>query len=125
MSLSNTGGNCGFNNRKTYFDEWSDNITNEDVITFAGVGSLLHEKSRELRLRFGELRRLAGGVTQRSLTLQLRELESDGIVRREIYAEMPPRVEYSLTEFGLTLAPILHAMKLWGDTYIQRENAGR
>ena len=87
--------------------------------------SLLHEKSRELRLRFGELRRLAGGVTQRSLTLQLRELESDGIVRREIYAEMPPRVEYSLTEFGLTLAPILHAMKLWGDTYIQRENAGR
>jgi DNA-binding HxlR family transcriptional regulator len=72
--------------------------------------------------RFGELRRLAGGVTQRSLTLQLRELESDGIVRREVFAEVPPRVEYSLTDFGATLAPILRAMKLWGDTFIlQRE----
>jgi DNA-binding HxlR family transcriptional regulator len=76
--------------------------------------------------RFGELRRLAGGVTQRSLTLQLRELESDGIVRREVFAEVPPRVEYSLTDFGVTLGPLLRAMKLWGDTYIlQRENAGR
>lgn len=68
-------------------------------------------------LRFGELRRLAGGVTQRSLTLHLRELERDGIVRREVFAEVPPRVEYSLTPLGFTLAPVLEAMKQWGQAY--------
>jgi DNA-binding HxlR family transcriptional regulator len=73
--------------------------------------------------RFGELRRLTGSVTQRSLTLQLRELEEDGIVRREVFAEVPPRVEYSLTEFGRTLAPVLRAMKKWGDAYVQRVGA--
>lgn len=61
--------------------------------------------------RFGELQRLIGTVTQRSLTLQLRELELHGIVTREVFAEVPPRVEYSLTEFGRTLAPVLEAMK--------------
>lgn len=70
--------------------------------------------------RFGELRRLIGTVTQRSLTLQLRELESDGIVTRVVFAEVPPRVEYTLTEFGRTLAPVLEAMKQWGDAYIAR-----
>ncbi|WP_241299668.1 winged helix-turn-helix transcriptional regulator [Burkholderia stabilis] len=70
--------------------------------------------------RFGELRRLIGTVTQRSLTLQLRELESDGIVTRTVFAEVPPRVEYTLTEFGRTLAPVLEAMKQWGDAYIAR-----
>ncbi|MGG1949200.1 helix-turn-helix domain-containing protein [Trinickia sp. NRRL B-1857] len=70
--------------------------------------------------RFGELQRSIGTVTQRSLTLQLRELELDGIVTREVFAEVPPRVEYSLTEFGRTLAPVLEAMKKWGDTYIER-----
>lgn len=68
--------------------------------------------------RFGELRKLIGGVTQRSLTLQLRELESHGIISREVFAEVPPRVEYSLTELGLTLAPVLNAMKEWGDNYL-------
>ena len=67
-------------------------------------------------LRFGELRRLAG-VTQRSLTLNLRELERDGIVRREVFAEVPPRVEYSLTTLGLTLGPVLEVMKRWGQAY--------
>lgn len=70
--------------------------------------------------RFGELRRLIGGVTQRSLTLQLRELEANGIVRREVFAEVPPRVEYSLTPFGRTLEPVLRAMKEWGDLYVSR-----
>lgn len=73
--------------------------------------------------RFGELRKLTGNVTQRSLTLQLRQLESDGIINRVVYAEVPPRVEYSLTEFGETLAPVLHAMKIWGDTYIAKTGA--
>ncbi|WP_165856056.1 winged helix-turn-helix transcriptional regulator [Marinobacter sp. JSM 1782161] len=68
--------------------------------------------------RFGELRKLIGGVSQRSLTLQLRELETHGIVSREVFAEVPPRVEYSLTDIGLTLAPVLEAMKEWGDSYI-------
>lgn len=69
--------------------------------------------------RFGELRRLIGGITQRSLTLQLRELEECGVITRQVFAEVPPRVEYTLTEFGFTLQPVLSAMKEWGETYIQ------
>ena len=70
--------------------------------------------------RFNELRRLIGGVTQRSLTLQLRQLEEHGVIRREVFAEVPPRVEYSLTERGRTLAPVLEAMKRWGEAYAAR-----
>jgi len=68
--------------------------------------------------RFNELRRLIPDVTQRMLTKQLRELESDQIINRRVYAEVPPRVEYSLTEFGETLTPILAALKEWGVQYI-------
>ncbi|HCW16475.1 helix-turn-helix domain-containing protein [Achromobacter sp.] len=68
--------------------------------------------------RFGELRKLIGGVTQRSLTLQLRELEASGIISREVFAEVPPRVEYTLTALGTTLAPTLEAMKSWGEHYL-------
>lgn len=68
-------------------------------------------------LRFNQLRRLLPSVTQRMLTNQLRELEQDGFVTRRIYAEIPPRVEYSLTERGRTLAPVLLALKAWGDAY--------
>jgi DNA-binding HxlR family transcriptional regulator len=64
--------------------------------------------------RFSELARKLPGVTQRMLTLQLRELQRDGVIERAIYAEMPPRVEYSLTEFGHTLTPVLIAMRDWG-----------
>jgi DNA-binding HxlR family transcriptional regulator len=67
--------------------------------------------------RFGELSRLVPGATQRMLTLQLRELERDGIISRTVYAEVPPRVEYEITEFGATLSPILDAMAAWGDTF--------
>ena len=56
-------------------------------------------------------------VTQRILTLQLRELEADGIIQRVIYAEVPPRVEYSLTAFGQTLEPIILLMRTWGTEY--------
>jgi DNA-binding HxlR family transcriptional regulator len=69
--------------------------------------------------RFGELRRMLPDVTQRMLTLQLRELEEDGIVHRHVYREVPPRVEYSLTEFGKSLEPILVQMRDWGDRYMQ------
>ncbi|MFT8363027.1 MAG: helix-turn-helix domain-containing protein [Sporolactobacillus sp.] len=65
-------------------------------------------------LRFNELRRLIPDVTQRMLTLQLRELEADGIIHREVYPVVPPKVEYSLTSFGKTLSPIILAMRQWG-----------
>jgi DNA-binding HxlR family transcriptional regulator len=68
-------------------------------------------------LRFNELRRLLPTVTQRMLTRQLRELERDGVIRRRVYAEVPPRVEYSLSEFGLSLKPILLMMGEWGAAY--------
>ncbi|GIP47467.1 helix-turn-helix transcriptional regulator [Paenibacillus sp. DXFW5] len=68
-------------------------------------------------IRFNEFRRICPTITQRMLTLQLRELEEDGIVHREVYHQVPPKVEYSLTEFGQTLIPIIQKMKEWGETY--------
>ncbi|MEC1636305.1 winged helix-turn-helix transcriptional regulator [Bacillus mojavensis] len=65
--------------------------------------------------RFNEFRKICPSITQRMLTLQLRELEADGIVHREVYHQVPPKVEYSLTEFGRTLEPIVLQMKEWGD----------
>jgi DNA-binding HxlR family transcriptional regulator len=64
--------------------------------------------------RFNELHRLMPAITQRVLTKQLRELEKDGIVQRTVYAEVPHRVEYSLTKFGITLQPILAELEKWG-----------
>lgn len=68
--------------------------------------------------RFNALHRLMPGVTQRMLTRQLRELEADGLVHREVYAEVPPRVEYSLTHKGETLRNIILALKAWGETHV-------
>ncbi|MEX0320347.1 MAG: winged helix-turn-helix transcriptional regulator [Ruegeria sp.] len=65
-------------------------------------------------MRFNALARALGNVTQRSLTKQLRELEADGIVSRKVYAEVPPRVEYSLTEKGQALRPVIEALATWG-----------
>ncbi len=65
-------------------------------------------------LRFGELRRKIEGITQRMLTNQLRELEADRIIDRTVYAEVPPRVEYTLTDYGRSLEPIMLAMRDWG-----------
>lgn len=74
--------------------------------------------------RFGELKRSVKGITQSMLTSQLRELENDGIISRKIYAEIPPRVEYTLTEFGLTLSPILQSMAEWGKEYRFKKQNG-
>jgi DNA-binding HxlR family transcriptional regulator len=65
--------------------------------------------------RFNEFQKLHPCITQRMLTLQLRELERDGVIHREVYKEVPPKVEYSLTEFGKTLEPIILLMKDWGE----------
>ena len=67
--------------------------------------------------RFGELTRLIPGITQRILTLHLRELEEDGVIEREVYTQVPPKVEYSLTPFGRTIEPILLLMEQWGEQY--------
>ena len=72
-------------------------------------------------LRFGELKRQIDGVTQRMLTNQLRELEKDRVVARKVYAEVPPRVEYSLTEYGRSLEPIMIAMRDWGAEHMQTD----
>lgn len=71
--------------------------------------------------RFGELKSLMPGITQKMLTQQLRELEADGLLHREIYKEIPPKVEYSLTESGKTLEPILKELCSWGMKLIENK----
>lgn len=77
---------------------------------------ILHHLNGQTR-RFNELQRCLPSITQRMLTLQLRELEQDGIVHRKVYPQVPPKVEYSLTEFGQTLMPVITAMHNWGTQY--------
>ncbi|HBB32207.1 MAG TPA: transcriptional regulator [Cyanobacteria bacterium UBA8803] len=72
--------------------------------------------------RFGQLHRALNGITQKMLTQQLREMESDGIVHREMYLQVPPKVEYSLTALGESLKPIIEAMHEWGIRHLDREN---
>ena len=67
--------------------------------------------------RFGELKKSIGHVSQKVLTAQLRDMEANGLVHRKVYAEVPPRVEYSLTELGQSLKPITDAMGAWGEKY--------
>ena len=67
--------------------------------------------------RFGELKKSIGTVSQKVLTAQLREMEAQGLVSRKVYAEVPPRVEYTLTETGYSLKPVLDAMWAWGEEY--------
>ena len=82
-------------------------------------GVILYRLLTEQVLRFNELRRLLPNITQRMLTNQLRELEGDGLVARKIYPEIPPKVEYRLTEYGQTLAPVIHALQQWGEVHVQ------
>ncbi|MEG4198924.1 helix-turn-helix domain-containing protein [Microcoleus sp. Pol12A5] len=71
--------------------------------------------------RFNELQRAVNGITQKMLTQQLREMESDGILHREIYLQVPPKVEYSLTPLGESLKPIINAMHEWGIQHISED----
>lgn len=72
--------------------------------------------------RFGELKKSVGNVSQKVLTAQLRAMEKNGLVNRKVYAEVPPRVEYSLTELGKSLKPILDSLWSWGEEYKKRQD---
>ena len=67
--------------------------------------------------RFGELKKACSGISQKVLTHNLRKMEDDGLVKREVFPEVPPRVEYTLTDVGYSLAPVLDAMASWGTDY--------
>lgn len=73
--------------------------------------------------RFGELKKSIGTVSQKVLTAQLREMEAGGLLTRTVYPEVPPRVEYTLTELGRSLKPVLDAMRSWGEEY-KEKNSG-
>ncbi|WP_093799977.1 helix-turn-helix domain-containing protein [Streptomyces sp. Wb2n-11] len=74
-------------------------------------------------LRFGELRRAVPGISERMLILRLREMEASGLVHREVYHQVPPKVEYSLTEFGQSLNTALRPLGEWGETHMERIEA--
>ena len=80
------------------------------------IGDLLTGKKR-----FGELKKSVTGITQKVLTNNLRQMEASGLVKRKVYAEVPPRVEYSLTETGLSLKPVLDSMVEWGNDYREKQ----
>jgi DNA-binding HxlR family transcriptional regulator len=81
---------------------------------------ILYHLLEDRTLRFGQLRRFLPDATQKMLTQQLRELERDGIVARKVYHQVPPKVEYSLTEFGQTLRPVMVELRKWGQKYRSR-----
>lgn len=83
---------------------------------------ILHDLMPGTR-RFGELKKSIGTVSQKVLTAQLRDMEAKGLVTRRVYAEVPPRVEYSLTDLGRSLKPILDAMWSWGEEYKAKNEA--
>ncbi|WP_330172112.1 helix-turn-helix transcriptional regulator [Streptomyces sp. NBC_01498] len=92
-----------------------------DVVSGKWKGLILWELDTWRVRRFAELRRGLPGVSEKMLTQHLRELEEDGLVNRKVYAEVPPRVEYSLTEHGRTLNQALAPLGAWGSERIRRE----
>ena len=80
---------------------------------------ILFQLATNNKLRFSELHRLIPGITKKMLTTQLRELEHHKIIHREVYAQVPPKVEYSITEYGKTLGPLLLEMKNWGEKHLE------
>ncbi len=89
-----------------------------DLIGGKWKGMILYYLCSDTR-RFNELMRLIPDITQRMLTKQLRDLESHGIVHREVYPQVPPKVEYSLTDLGKTLAPVIRELEQWGEGYLK------
>ncbi len=91
-----------------------------EVIGGKWKGVILYHLSSQT-YRFNELRRLMPEITQRMLTKQLRELEADHLISRKVYPEVPPKVEYSMTAYGETLTPVIHALQTWGLKHLQRD----
>ncbi len=89
-----------------------------DLIGGKWKALILWHLSQEPAVRFGVLGRIHPQLTQKMLTQQLRELEADGIIHREVYRQVPPKVEYSLTDQGRALAPVLGSMEVWGKGYV-------
>lgn len=91
-----------------------------DLIDGRWKGVVLHHLLQGTCLRFNELHRRLPGITQRLLTKQLRDLEQSGLVSRTVYAQVPPRVEYRLTEEGESLRPVIALLASWGEARIKR-----
>ncbi|MDE1178687.1 MAG: helix-turn-helix domain-containing protein [Edaphobacter sp.] len=89
-----------------------------DLIDGKWKGVILYHLLNDGMLRFNELRRRLTGITQRTLTKQLRELEECGLITRTVYAEVPPRVEYRLSSRGHSLEPVVRSLQLWGENYL-------
>lgn len=96
-----------------------------DVVSGKWKGLILWELEAGRVRRFAELRRGLPGVSEKMLTQHLREMEEDGLVHREVYAQVPPRVEYSLTDHGRTLNQALGPLAAWGTGRIRREGSER
>ncbi|UVL73422.1 winged helix-turn-helix transcriptional regulator [Pseudomonas protegens] len=92
-----------------------------DLIDGRWKGVALHQLLANEFLRFNELQRRLPGISQRLLTKQLRDLEAAGLVARTVYAEVPPRVEYRLTDEGQSLQPVIEALSAWGRGRISRQ----
>lgn len=93
-------------------------------LTLAVIGGkwkpiILWRLGRDGTQRFGELRRAIPNITQKMLTRQLRELETDGLVHREVYPQVPPKVEYSLTALGESVIPVVRSLCDWGEAYVR------
>ena len=112
-------GNHGGNSMKT-----ADNCPVASTLELIGgkYKALILWHLSEKTLRFSELKKEIGGATAKMLTQQLRELEAQSLIRREVYPIIPPKVEYSLTELGKSLLPILVAMRDWGAAYLRSKN---
>jgi DNA-binding HxlR family transcriptional regulator len=89
-----------------------------DVIGGAWKGVILYHLMNEGVLRFNEMRRRMTGVSQRMLTKQLRDLERNGLIVRKVYPEVPPRVEYRMSERGKSLRTVIQALQVWGENYL-------
>lgn len=91
-----------------------------EVIGGKWKGIILHHLLSET-MRFNELHRLIPEVTQKMLTRQLRELEAENLIERKVYPEVPLKVEYSISEYGKTLTPVLHSLQVWGTQHLERK----
>jgi len=97
-------------------------MTTLQVIGGKWKPAILWELGQHEMMRFGQLKKAIGGITQKMLTQQLRELEADEIVARKVYPEVPPRVEYRLTAYGKSIRPILDEMAKWGFQHMKKKS---